>query len=59
MLNLIIKNLSNYATQYKYIVASAVDGDLWFYGAWNNRGKAYEVARNISGVVIKNPKKFM
>ena len=59
MLKLIIKSLSDYAINYNYIVASAVDGDLRFYGAWNNRGKAYEVAKNIGGVVIKNPKKFM
>ena len=59
MLKLMIKNLSNYATNYNYIVASAVDGDLRFYGAWNNRDKAYEVAKNIGGVVIKNAKKFM
>ena len=59
MLKLIIKNLSDYAINYNYIVASAVDGDLQFYGAWNNRNRAYEVAKNIGGVVIKNPKKFM
>ena len=59
MLKLIIKNLSNYATNYNYIVASAVDGDLWFYGAWDNEDAAYEAARSIDGVVIKNPEKFM
>ena len=59
MLNIIIKNLSDYATKYNYIVASAVDGDLWFYGAWNDETRAYEVAREIGGVVIKNPEKFM
>ena len=59
MLNLIIKNLSDYAIKYNYIVASAVDGDLWFYGAWNDEDRAYEVAREIGGVVVKNPEKFM
>ena len=59
MLNTIVKNLSNYAINYKYIVASDVDGDLWFYGAWNDENRAYEVARNIRGVVVKNPEKFM
>lgn len=59
MLNIIIKNLSDYATNYNYIVASAVDGDLWFYGAWDDESKAYAVARSIGGVVIKNPEKFM
>ena len=59
MLNIIIKNLSDYAIKYNYIVASAVDGDLWFYGAWNDEDRAYEVAREIGGVVVKNPEKFM
>ena len=59
MLNTIVKNLSNYAINYTYIVASDVDGDLWFYGAWNDENRAYEVARNIRGVVVKNPEKFM
>lgn len=58
MLNLIINNLPNYATEYGYIVASVVNGNLWFYGAWNNADKAYKVARNIGGAVIKNPSKF-
>lgn len=59
MLNTIIKNLSSYAINYKYIVASDIDGELWFYGAWNDENRAYEVARDIRGVVVKNPEKFM
>ena len=59
MLNTIVKNLSNYAINYKYIVASDVDGDLWFYRACNDENRAYEVARNMRGVVVKNPEKFM
>ena len=59
MLNTIVKNLSSYAINYKYIVASDIDGDLWFYGAWNDKSRAYEVAKNIRGVVVKNPEKFI
>lgn len=55
MLKLIINNLPDYATNYNYIVASVLDGDLWFYGAWDNEDKAYDVARVINGAVIKNP----
>lgn len=55
MLKLIINNLPDYATNYNYIVASVLDGDLWFYGAWDNEDKAYDMARIINGVVIKNP----
>lgn len=58
MLKLIIKNLSDYAINYNYIVASAVNGDLWFYGAWNSKNLAYEIAMEIGGIVIKNPEKF-
>lgn len=59
MLNIIIKNMVYYATDYNYIVASAVNGDLWFYGAWNNKNLAYEAAMEIGGIVIKNPEKVM
>lgn len=55
MLKLIINNLPDYATNYNYIVASVLDVDLWFYGAWDNEDKAYDMARIINGVVIKNP----
>lgn len=58
MLKLIINNLPDYATEYCYIVASVVDGNLWFYGAWNNADIAYKMARNIDGAVIKNSAKF-
>lgn len=59
MLNTIINNLPRYAAEYDYIVASVVDGDLWFYGAWNDESRAYEVARSINGTVVKNSEKFM
>lgn len=55
MLKLIINNLPDYAINYNYIVASVLDGDLWFYGAWDNEDKAYDMARIINGAVIKNP----
>ena len=47
-----IKNLPNYANEYKYIVARRINGELWFWGAWNNRNKANEVAIEIGGEVI-------
>ena len=59
MLNLIIKNLSEYSIHHTYIVASVCDSNLWFYGAWDDEDKAYEVAEVIGGVVIENPEKFM
>ncbi len=47
-----INNLPNYANDYRYIVARRVDGELWFYGAWNDADKANEVALEIGGETI-------
>lgn len=50
-----IKNLPEYAKKYQYIVARRVDSQLWFWGAWNDKNKANEIALNIGGVMIRNP----
>ena len=47
-----INNLPTYANEYKYIVVRRVDEELWFWGAWNDRNKANEVALEISGEVV-------
>jgi len=49
-----INNLPTYANEYKYIVARRIDGELWFWGAWNDRNKANEVALEIEGEVVTN-----
>ena len=49
-----IKNLPPYATKYKYIVARYIDGDFWFWGAYADRNRAYDVALEINGVVVTN-----
>ena len=49
-----VKNLPEYANKYKYIVASQIDGDLWFWGAWNNMKKAINAAEKIGGKVVMN-----
>ena len=49
-----INNLPTYANEYKYIVAHRVDGELWFWGAWDDRNKANEVALEIGGEVVIN-----
>ena len=59
MLKSIIKNLPDYAIHHSYIVASVSSENLWFYGAWDDEDKAYEVAEMIGGVVIENPEKPM
>ena len=49
-----INNLPVYANKYKYIVACRVDGELGFWGAWNDSNKANEVAIEIGGEVVTN-----
>lgn len=50
-----IQNVTEYAKNYKYIVARRVDGELWFWGAWNDRNKANDVAEElVNGVVVVN-----
>ena len=49
-----INSLPAYANEYKYIVARRVDGELWFWGAQNDRNKANEVAIEIDGEVVTN-----
>lgn len=49
-----IKNLPTTATNYRYIIAREVDGDLWYYGADNDRNRANEVALAVGGVVFEN-----
>ena len=50
----IINNMPSYANEYNYIVACKSDDEYWFYGAYNNKEKAEEVANNYEGVVFSN-----
>ena len=43
-----IKNLPDYAKQYKYVIVTIVDGELWFYGAYNDFNKATDVIKELS-----------
>ena len=49
-----INNLPTYANEYKYIVARRINKELCFWGAWNDRDKANEVALEIGGEVVTN-----
>ena len=50
-----INNLPTYANEYKYIVARRVDGELWFWVAWNDRDKANDGAEELgNGVILVN-----
>lgn len=48
-----ILNCSEYSLTCEYIVARWVDGDWWFYGAWNDMERAYGVAFAEGGQVFK------
>ena len=49
-----INNMPRYAENYDYIVARRVDGEYWFWGAWNDRDRANEVALEEGCVVFRN-----
>ena len=48
-----VNNVSEYGKTCKYLVCRVVDGQAWFYGAWNDYDKALEVAQEIDGVVVE------
>lgn len=53
-INTEINNMPEYATTKKYIVVRRVNGELWFWGAWNDRDAANEAALEIGGITLRN-----
>ena len=50
----VIQNKPEYPLS-KYIVCKAVDGQLWFWGSWNDLNIALKVAKKFSnGCVVEN-----
>ncbi len=49
-----INNMAEYAKNRKYIVAREIEGELWFYGAWDDRDQANEAALEIEGITVEN-----
>lgn len=47
-----INNLPKYALQHKYIVATLVAGELWFYGAYDEYDKADMASKEMGGQLI-------
>ena len=46
-------NINNVpATIRTWIVAREVDGELWFWGSWNDCETAQDAARQVGGIVI-------
>ena len=47
-----ILNVAKYALEHKYIVARFVEGDWWFYGAWDDFNEAMHAAMIEGGQVF-------
>ena len=49
-----VRNFPSYAVKYRYIVARAVNGEVWFYGAYDDEEWANTVAAEAEGFVLIN-----
>lgn len=47
----VVRNKPDYPLR-KYVVARAVDGDLWFWGTWDKFSEAFVVAKEIENACI-------
>ena len=52
-LTAIVNNLPTDLSRYAYIVARACEGELWYYGAWNDAEGAAAQARQVDGIVLR------
>ena len=55
-----IHNMPIYAWKYQYIVYRSIDGDAWFYGAFDSVNEASQVAAEVHGYIevtknVENP----
>lgn len=50
MLN--VNNLPETFRNYNWLVCCVYDGELWYYGVYNDHDKAFEVAMTVNGVVV-------
>ena len=46
-----INNIPAYATEYRFIVYTVVDGEKWFYGAYNDITRARDAAEMVEGYI--------
>ena len=49
-MKLTVKNLPT--THKAFVVARVVDGDLWYWGSWDDEERAHMVAIEIDGIVV-------
>ena len=52
-----VENLPKNYDKFRYFVVRAVDGKVWFYGAWfaHQAQDAMAQAREVDGFVVENP----
>lgn len=48
-----INNLPDYYSDYEYIVARDIEGELWYWGAYHDQDRANNIAEDINGVVVE------
>ena len=51
-----INNMPNYAKEHKYIVYRVVDGEAWFWGAYDEVHEAGAAMLDIAGCMIETEK---
>lgn len=47
-----IQNVPAYAYEHKYVVANRNDRKFWFYGAFDDKARAEEVAKTLDNGVV-------
>ena len=47
-----INNMPSYAYEHKFIVANVVEAKLWFFGAYDDRNRANEVAMTLGAGIV-------
>lgn len=47
-----VNNCPDYAKKYKYILCRKVNGEYWFYGAWDDFYKVQDVCAYIDGIIL-------
>lgn len=57
MMLVCVENLPKNVNKFRYLVVRAVDGKVWFYGAWfaHQAKDAMAQAREVDGFVVENP----
>jgi hypothetical protein len=53
-----IYNIPEYAKDHKYIVFRLLDGDDFFWGAYDNLDRAIHIANTIDGYIVKTSEWF-